>query len=76
MRTGAILAIVLSVAGISVAQNMASRYLQAAEVYNNAAAQCQNPAGAACMRSNATYYQCVANVSGLGPGAGWGGNWY
>jgi hypothetical protein len=38
-----------------------SQYRQAAQAYSTAAAQCQNPAGAACMRQNAQYYNCVAN---------------
>jgi len=38
-----------------------SQYRQAAQAYSNAAAQCQNPAGAACMRQNAQYYNCLAN---------------
>jgi len=37
-----------------------SAYNQAAQDYLNAAAQCANPAGAACMRQNAQYYQCLA----------------
>lgn len=54
------------VAGGSGAPNMASSYLAAAQAYNNAAAQCKNPAGAACMRSYANYEACVANQFGGG----------
>ena len=43
------------------AQNSNSSYLQAAaQGCSNAAAQCQNPAGAACLRSYASYENCMA----------------
>src|ERR1700732_5399461 len=38
-----------------------SQYRAAAQAYSNAAAQCQNPAGAACMRQNAQYNNVLAN---------------
>jgi len=47
---------------------MASSYQSAAQAYSNAAAQCSNPAGAACMRQNAQYYTCLANSLESGGG--------
>jgi hypothetical protein len=35
-------------------------YQKAALAYENAAAQCQSPAGASCMRQNAAYYSCLS----------------
>jgi len=48
----------------------ADQYRQAAQAYNDAAAKCQNPAGAMCMRQNAAYYTCIANQLGGGPTCG------
>jgi hypothetical protein len=70
MRLKAVLLGMVSFATFSSAQDMASTYRQAAQNYMNAAAQCQNPAGAACMRSNAAYYQCIANHLGGGGACG------
>jgi hypothetical protein len=53
-------ALLLFVSGPAFSQ-FSSQYRQAAQAYSTAAAQCQNPAGAACMRQNAQYYNCVAN---------------
>jgi hypothetical protein len=50
-----------SVAAPSFGQSMADTYRMAAQAYNNAATQCQNPAGAMCMRQNAQYQLCLAN---------------
>jgi hypothetical protein len=36
-------------------------YQKAAQVYENAASQCQSPTGASCMRQNASYYSCLAH---------------
>ena len=47
-------------------QGQAAAYQQAAQVYLTQAAACRNPVGAACMRQNAQYYQCLA--AQLGPG--------
>jgi len=40
---------------------LSDQYRQAAQVFRNSAAQCQNPTGAACMRQYATYNDCLAN---------------
>jgi hypothetical protein len=45
-------------------------YQKAAQAYENAAAQCQSPAGASCMRQNATYYSCLASQLQGGGGCG------
>ena len=60
----------LSFAGPSFGQSMADTYRMAAQAYNNAAAQCQNPAGAMCMRQNAQYQLCLANQLGGGGSCG------
>jgi len=47
--------------------SQSAQYRAAADAYNNAAARCQNPAGAACMRNMANYNVCLANrLSGGG----------
>ena len=48
------------------AQDMASQYQRAAQLYRNAAAQC--PPRAACYNANAEYHECLARS--LGPGGG------
>jgi hypothetical protein len=49
---------------------MAAQYQQAAQAYNNAAARCSNPAGAACYRLHASYYSCLAAQLGGGGSCG------
>ena len=51
-------------------QSMADTYRMAAQAYTNAAAQCQNPAGAMCLRKNAEYQICLANQLAGGPSCG------
>lgn len=57
---------ILAITSAAVAQNIQQNYWQAAQAYNNAAAQCQNAAGAACLRQNASYYQCLGNAMQAG----------
>src|ERR1035437_10301766 len=59
--------LVLTSVSTAFGQGQADQYRQAATTYNNAAAQCQVPAAAACMRQHATYYSCLANQLGGGP---------
>ncbi|MGD0736375.1 MAG: hypothetical protein ABR976_14575 [Terracidiphilus sp.] len=62
----ATIALLSLVASVCLGQGQAAAYQQAAQVFLTQAAACQNPAGAACMRLNARYYQCLA--AQLGPG--------
>jgi hypothetical protein len=55
---------------VSAPGQFADTYRQAAQAFNNAAAQCQSPAGAACLRQNANYYNCLANQLGGGGSCG------
>jgi hypothetical protein len=55
------MAVWLALAVTPVFGQFSDQYRQAAQAYSNAAAQCQNPAGAACMRTNAQYYNCLSN---------------
>jgi hypothetical protein len=41
---------------------MADAYAAAAQKFDAAAAQCQNPAGAACLRQNAEYMRCTVRA--------------
>lgn len=52
----------LAIASVAAAQNIQQNYWQAAQLYSNAAAQCPNPAGAACLSKNAAYYQCLGDA--------------
>jgi hypothetical protein len=45
---------------VAIAQS-SDTYQKAAQAYENAASQCQSPAGASCMRQNASYYGCLAH---------------
>ena len=59
MRAKLICVLLVTCSTGAVAQS-SDTYQKAAQAYENAAAQCQSPAGASCMRQNASYYSCLA----------------
>lgn len=52
----------LAIGSAAAGQTVQQGYWHAAQLYNNAAAQCTNPAGATCLRQNAAYYQCLGDA--------------